>query len=174
MNKDEQYKDLDSMIEERNKLKEKYDSLRINHNEFKRYLISDFPDKVQSDFDNFDDYISYQYSSEKITLTKDYDKKCDELSKLKAELIGFDQCIYEYWYYNEVPLINQALYDKWKSERYSKSDDHHNFDTSTSCIADGVARMYQEVSVSDYIKSADTTNFCYQAIFGVPIYDTGF
>ncbi|ETT02841.1 hypothetical protein [Providencia alcalifaciens] len=165
------YEDLDSIIKERDELKDRYDSLKFNHNKLRNYLISEPPDKNVNCLDTYTDY--YKYAGEGGEIINEYNKKCNEINEIKAELIETDKLIYKYWNYNILPLTNQALYDKWESE-YVKLDDQHNFDTSISCIAEGVARMNKEVSISDHVKSAEITNFYHEALFGVPVYITDF
>lgn len=170
MNEIEQYgKELDSILEERSELKGIHDSLEYQHDKLIERLNSDFSDKNVND--SASGMENYNYIFEKNEITKDHNKKCDEIREIKIELNQLDKLIYNYWKLGILPIKNKALYVKWKSE-YRKLDDQHNFDTSASCIAEHVAHMNKEVSVSDHVKSADTTNFGYQAIFGVPVYIT--
>lgn len=160
---------LDSVIEKRNELKDRYDSLKFNHNKLRKCLISKPPDKSTNCLDTYKDY--YKYVGKGGDLIDEYDEQCNEINEIKDELIEIDKLIYKYWNYNILPINNQALYDKWESE-YVKLGDQHNFDTSISCITEGMARMNKEVSISDHVKSAEITNFYHEALFGVPVYIT--
>uniref|UniRef100_UPI002B05F58E hypothetical protein n=1 Tax=Providencia alcalifaciens TaxID=126385 RepID=UPI002B05F58E len=146
-----------------------YDLVKLNHDKLMNYLFAKIPDKDADYLGIYSDY--YKYIDEGVNLSKEYDEQCDKLREIKAELIALDKLTHEYS--DKLSLNDRALYAKWESE-HRKSDDQHNFDTSTSCIAEHVARMNKDVSVSDHVKSADTINFGYQVIFGVPVHITGF
>lgn len=172
---------LELLRKEIYKLEHDFNMLRYNNGKLEERLDSEFLNKDRDDFASDLEY--YEFIIEQSKVFDAYYENHTSMKEKETAIKDINELIHKVEYYGGfTKKANQPIiaHDEGKFISDSKlnfgklSSNQYNIDTTANRIVENSASMKMEVSVSDHVKNVENVNSYYQAIFGIPVYITGF
>lgn len=172
---------LELLRKKKYELEHEFNVLRYNNGKVEERLDSEFLNKDRDDFASDLEY--YEFRIEQSKVFDEYYGNNARMKEKETEIKDINELIHEVERYDRFtrkakqPII---AHDEGKFISDSKLDfgrissDQDNIDTTANRIVENSASMNMEASVSVHVKNVENVNSYYQAIFGIPVYTTGF